>query len=123
MRDSEDQKVAITRRTLIERGAVGGLVLALGAGMRPDLAVAQDPKIQRGGTLHVGLVGGSAASERLDPHQPTVNSLDVARIQNVFSKLTDFDPNGHVVMQLAESLEPNKTATEWVVTLKPGVGW
>lgn len=119
---SEEQRLGITRRDLIQRGAAGGLVLALG-GLGPELAVGATPKPRRGGTLKVGLVGGAASNEQLDPHVPTVNSLDVARTKNVFSKLTDFDRNGRNVMQLAQSIEPNKTATEWTVKLKQGAVW
>jgi peptide/nickel transport system substrate-binding protein len=119
---SEEQRSGITRRDLIQRGAAGGLALTLG-GVGPELALGATPRPRRGGTLRVGIVGGAASNEQLDPHVPTVNSLDVARTKNVYSKLTDFDRRGRVMMQLAQSIEPNRNATEWTVRLKQGIVW
>jgi peptide/nickel transport system substrate-binding protein len=110
----------LTRQQLLAAGAAGGVAIAA-FGPSGALAFAAAPK--RGGTLQVGLVGGAAASEQLDPNTDTVNSLDVARHYNVFSKLADFDALGHVYPQLAASFEPNGNATVWTVKLKKGVTW
>jgi peptide/nickel transport system substrate-binding protein len=110
----------LTRQQLLATGAAGGLAFAAW-GEAGSFAFAATPK--KGGTLQVGLVGGSAATEQLDPNTSTVNSLDLARHQNVFSKLADFDRNGKVFPQLAASFEPNKNATLWTIKLKQGVTW
>lgn len=138
------KKSQLSRRELLQRGAAGGLFLGIGglaaacgagggggsasstsvsttAASSAASTAASAP--QNGGTLRVGLVGGSAADEKLDPHVSTVNTLDLSRTQNVFSKLTDMTPDGAFEMQLAESMEPNSTADEWVVKLKQGVVW
>ena len=119
--ERRDGGIHLSRRQLLATGAAGGLSLAaLGPGSSIAFG-ATTPK--RGGTLQVGLVGGSAATEQLDPNTSTVSSLDLARHQNVFSKLADFDANGKVFPQLAASFEPNKNATSWTVKLKQGVTW
>ena len=119
--ERRDGGIHLSRRQLLVTGAAGGLSLAaLGPGSSIAFG-ATTPK--RGGTLQVGLVGGSAATEQLDPNTSTVSSLDLARHQNVFSKLADFDANGKVFPQLAASFEPNKNATSWTVKLKQGVTW
>ncbi|TDC68762.1 peptide ABC transporter substrate-binding protein [Streptomyces hainanensis] len=41
-------------------------------------------------------------------------------IQNVFSKLLDFDDNGEIYMVAAESVESNEDNSVWTVTLKDG---
>ncbi|MFD5321935.1 ABC transporter substrate-binding protein [Streptomyces sp. NPDC127098] len=41
-------------------------------------------------------------------------------IQNVWSKLLDFDDNGEIFMVAAESVEPNEDNSVWTVTLKDG---
>ena len=79
--ERRDGGIQLTRRQLLATGAAGGLTLAA---LGPGSAIAfgaTTPK--RGGTLQVGLVGGSAATEQLDPNTSTVNSLDLARHQNV----------------------------------------
>ena len=119
--ESREGGTKLTRQQLLAAGAAGGLAFAAWGPSGGIAFAAGTPK--RGGTLQVGLVGGSAASEQLDPNTTTVNSLDIARHQNVFSKLADFDSNAHVYPQLAESFTPNKTATSWTVKLKSGVTW
>jgi peptide/nickel transport system substrate-binding protein len=119
--ERRESGIHLTRRQLLAAGAAGGLSLAaLGPGGAVAFGAAT---VNRGGTLNVGLVGGSAATEQLDPNTSTVNSLDLARHQNVFSKLADFDAKGKVFPQLAESFEPNAKATVWTVKLKKGVTW
>ena len=79
------------------------------------------PAAKKGGTLRVGLPGGPAASDNLDPHQEGVAGFAQAYRQNVYSKLTDMLPDGTFENQLAESIIPNKDATVWKITLRKGV--
>jgi peptide/nickel transport system substrate-binding protein len=123
----------ISRREILIRGGSGvlglsasGLLAACGGGHSPAARAgspATKGPLPRGGTLRVAVVGGAAADELLDPHVPTANNLQVARTLNVWSRLADFEPQGSVVGQLAESFEANDKATEWVVKLRAGVSW
>ena len=47
--------------------------------------------------------------------------MDIARAVNVYERLMDYDGESHVVPKLALSIEPNKTATQWVIKLRKGV--
>ncbi|MDH4104365.1 MAG: ABC transporter substrate-binding protein, partial [Thermoleophilia bacterium] len=109
----------LTRRQILERGAVLGLTIGGAAGMAADLASAATPK--RGGTLRVGLIGGSPNRDNLDPHLEGSSQLSQSYRQNVYSKLTDMAPNGSFVNQLAESFTANKDATVWQIKIKRGV--
>jgi peptide/nickel transport system substrate-binding protein len=120
MSENRESGVHLTRQQLLAAGAAGGLALTAWG---PGAVALGATTPTRGGTLQVGLPGGSASTEQLDPNTSTVNSIDVARHQNVFSKLADFDAKGKVYPQLAESFEPNKNATLWTVKLKQGVTW
>lgn len=79
------------------------------------------PAAKRGGTLRVGVPGGPAASDTLDPHLESVAGLGQAYRQNVYSKLTDMRPDGTFEDQLASSITPNKDATVWRINLRKGV--
>lgn len=122
--------VPFSRRDFLKVSGAGGIALASGAvlvgcgssGSSPESSKSAGA-IKRGGTFRVGLIGGSGSSETLDPNGLTPSDLAVYRIQNVFSKLTDMDHTGNYVPQLAESLEPNSDASEWVVKIRPGVQW
>jgi peptide/nickel transport system substrate-binding protein len=107
----------------VSGAALAGGAVLVGCGSSTSPAPAAKGAIKKGGTFRVGLIGGSGSSETLDPNGLTPSDLAVYRIQNVFSKLTDMDHTGNYVPQLAESLEPNGDASEWVVKIKPGVQW
>ena len=85
-------------------------------------ALAQTPV--RGGTLRIGLIGGGASVDTLEPNADALSpELAQSARQLCFSKLADVAPDGSFVLQLAESMEPNADATVWQVKLKPGVTW
>jgi peptide/nickel transport system substrate-binding protein len=121
----------ITRRTLLENAAKGGLVLgaggvisACGSSSSPSSsstgsspASAGTPK--HGGTLHVGMTGGSS-SDTLDPNK-MVNNTDYARVACLFDALAWVRADGKPELRVAESMTPNKDATEWTVRLRKGV--
>jgi peptide/nickel transport system substrate-binding protein len=114
----------LTRRELLERGAAAAIAASLvgGAGALAESASAAAPKPKRGGTLRVALPGGSASSDNLDPNSGGGSpELFQSARELSFSKLTDMKPDGSYAMQLAESLEANKTATVWQVKLKKGI--
>ncbi len=73
----------------------------------------------RGGRLRAGVVGGGNA-ETLDAHG-AVSKSDIARVKNLYDRLTDTSPDGSTTMMLAESFEPNQTGDVWTLRLKEGV--
>jgi oligopeptide transport system substrate-binding protein len=50
----------------------------------------------------------------------TTEQFGALVIQNVWSKLVDFDDNGQIYMVAAESVEPSEDNSVWTVTLKDG---
>lgn len=72
-----------------------------------------------GGVLTHGATGGSA-KDTLDPHAPVTNP-DIARVSNLYEPLLFWDNNYALAPALAESVEPNADASEWVINLRQGV--
>lgn len=72
--------------------------------------------------------GDSAGIVRVDGGEPqnplipsdTTEQFGALVIDNVFSKLVDFDDAGEIYNVAAESVEPNEDASVWTVTLKDG---
>lgn len=108
----------IDRRGLLRGSAVtvGGLA-GLSIMGSPLPAVADTPR--RGGNLRVAILGGSSA-DTLDAHGE-VTQADVTRAQWLYEPLVELDRDGQLVNVLAESFEPNATATEWTIRLRKGV--
>jgi peptide/nickel transport system substrate-binding protein len=118
--DLKRPKLIVNRREILAGAAALGLAAGGLATFGGRGALAQTPS--RGGTLRVGLIGGGASVDNLDPNADTVSpELAQCARKLCFSKLTDQAPDGSFVMQLAESMEPNDDATVWKVKLKSGV--
>jgi peptide/nickel transport system substrate-binding protein len=100
---------------------VGALVL-VGCGGSGDSthATTKSGTPQRGGTFTIGIQGGGAATDTLDPPR-WIDSIDILRISALYNTLTAPGPGGRPVMSLATSLTPNHTGTEWTIHLRPGV--
>jgi peptide/nickel transport system substrate-binding protein len=118
-------------RGLSRRGVLRGAALlgfcAAGTGAagcvrdHPERQVSGDdlrPR-RRGGTLRIGVTGGSAKGT-LDPHYPTTYP-DQARVSNLFEPLFQRDASYAVQPVLGESLEPSPDARTWTLRLRPGV--
>ncbi len=108
------------RRDLLRGAAYGGAGL-IGASLLPSGArkalAGTEPK--RGGDLKVAITGGGS-TDTLDAH--TMNtSPDLSRVMTLYEGLTTLDENGKVINVLAESFEPNATATEWTIKIRKGV--
>ena len=121
---SIEEDGGLTRREVVKRGSIlavsAGALGAFEAG--PAMAsLAATPKPKRGGTLRVGLPGGPASTDNLDPHLEGVAGFGQAYRQNVYSKLMDMLPNGSFTPQLAQSMSANKDATLWTIKLKKGI--
>lgn len=83
----------------------------------PSTSTGSHPR--RGGTLTGGVSGGSSA-DTLDGQDPVTNA-DFARVNSLFQPLAGLDTAAQLKLVLAESIEPNADATNWVVRLKPGI--
>jgi peptide/nickel transport system substrate-binding protein len=82
-------------------------------------AAGQDGTPKRGGTLRLGITGGSD-TDTLDG-QNMLNNPDFARCFALFEGLTGLDPQGKVYNRLAESIEPNKEGSTWTIKVRPNV--
>lgn len=112
----------LTRREILRRGSVLAVSAgALGALDVGSVMAATTATPKRGGNLRVGLPGGPASADTLDPHLESVAGLGQAFRQNVYSKLMDMRPNGSFAPQLAESMSSNRDATVWTIKLKKGI--
>ena len=124
------ERDGLTRRRLLASGSAavaGGVLLqACGGGsarVSSSGGQAAAPT-QKGGVLRVGLPGGGS-SDSIDPHHSFAIG-DYARAFNVYAGL-GYLAHGtkdlELKLELAASIESNKTATEWTVRLRPGVKW
>jgi peptide/nickel transport system substrate-binding protein len=117
-----DDDRGLSRREVLQRAAAAGIVLGGAGGVGVGGALAgSTPTPKRGGTLKVGLIGGSPSRDNLDPHLEGSSQLSQAYRQLVYSKLTDQLPDGSYANQLAQSMTPNKDATVWEITIKKGI--
>lgn len=109
----------MTRRELLGRAAA----LGLGAALLADLAAASDADAaetpRSGGTLRLGLGGGSTT----DSCDPTTynDSVMIDASRAVFNGLAEWGQDGKPVPELAESWEAKTGAAEWVLNLRKGV--
>jgi peptide/nickel transport system substrate-binding protein len=117
--------ITITRRSLLQAGAVGGLMLG-GGGLlascssgSPTPASSAGAKPKYGGQLRVAMTGGGSG-DTLDAHA-LVNFLDQARLLQLYNSPTEFDLDAKLKMSLAEEITPNTSATEWTMRMRPGV--
>jgi peptide/nickel transport system substrate-binding protein len=109
---------SLSRRMAIRRGVCGGAVpLILFTVLNAPVAASvemQNPA--HGGTLRIGITSLSTA-DALDPAMATTpGGYAVAR--QIFDTLTEFGTEGKLRMRLAESMVPDGSADNWVVTLR-----
>lgn len=111
----------LSRRQLFGATVVGGAAAALSScsSAPPAEQIDTSGPPRKGGTLRVGLVGGSTA-DTIDAHIPSTAS-DAARVINLYEPLVRHGYNNELENRVAESLEPNETATEWMITLREGI--
>ena len=74
---------------------------------------------KKGGTLKVGILGGSS-SDTVDANTP-LTYVDNARLANLYDPLLTFDRNAQIEYDLAKSLTASKDAMTWTIELKPGI--
>lgn len=107
-----------TRRSTLKAGAFAAAGLAL-SGLSPDIGTARAEEPKKGGTLRMGLEGGSA-SDSLDP--TTYNdSIVIVLSLAMMNGLIEYDETGKPTGELLESWEAKNGATEWVFNVRKGV--
>jgi peptide/nickel transport system substrate-binding protein len=116
---------ALTRRELVRAGAVGAAVLGSGGLVGSDAARAAltqhlAPTAKRGGTLRVGIAGGSPTDDFDMAH---INGPSATvRAQAFYETVTFLDGQFRLHNDfLADEFKPNATADVWTVRLKQGV--
>jgi len=117
----------LTRRQVLGGAAVVGGALALtpvigacgGSSTSPTPSASAAPK--KGGSLKVGIVGGSA-KDTADPQAASFEP-DIAIQYCMYDGLTAFDQEAKVANRLAEEITPNADGTVWTARLRPGLSW
>jgi peptide/nickel transport system substrate-binding protein len=102
--------------------AGGAALLGIGAtacGSPSSKGAAAAGKPRRGGTLKVGILGGSS-SDTVAADVP-VATPDYARLAALYNTLTTFDLTGNIVPVLAETVEYNSNASVYTIRLRDGV--
>ncbi len=117
----------LTRRNVLKYAAVGGAFAVAGpfaaaCGSSGGTSASTSPSAaggKKGGSLRVGIVGGSA-KERLDGQLGTTEP-EICIYFQLFNALLGWDQNYQLVNLLAEEVTPNTNATVWTVKLRQGV--
>ena len=106
--------LSLDRRQLLAGAGAAGL----GFGALGSAAKAADaPK--KGGTLRLGMAGGSA-SDNIDPR--TYNdAIPICYANQIFDAFIDIDEQGKAQGQLLESWDTKPGATEWVFNVRKGI--
>jgi peptide/nickel transport system substrate-binding protein len=103
--------------------AVAGVMLLASAACSSGTAATDGAQAagspQAGGSLRVGIVGGSA-KDSLDAHTP-VTHPDEARVIQLYDTLATYDTDHQLEMALAEEITASEDATTWTVTLREGL--
>ncbi len=110
-------------RGLAAAGAVAGsgsllAACASGSSGSPAASPAGTAR-RRGGSLKVGLTGGSGA-DTLDPHKG-LTYLDTARAQSLYQPLLQLNTSAQTELVLAEEISPHGSTSNWVIRLRKGI--
>jgi peptide/nickel transport system substrate-binding protein len=119
----------LTRRKALQVGGTG-LVAVTGASSllaacggtssgTASTAAASGGAPVHGGTMNFGGQGG-ANTDTLEAQNGLTNT-DFARLSQLYDPLVRMGDTGQPQFALAESLTPNKTATEWTIRIRKGV--
>jgi peptide/nickel transport system substrate-binding protein len=110
-------------RGLAATGAIAGtgsLLAACSSGSSASPAASPASTARhRGGSLKVGLTGGSG-SDTLDPHKG-LTYLDTARAQSLYQPLLQLNTHAQTEFVLAEEISPHGSTSTWVIRLRPGI--
>lgn len=133
--DPNHMRPGLTRRTFLERGAQGALIItggnllaACGSSSSPEAesglpTTSGSGEPVRGGTLVLGATT-LGATETLYPLR-SIGNADIIRTLQLFDTLflPSPDDQAELVPRLALEAEPNSDASVWTITLREGVTW
>ncbi len=119
----------LTRRSLLKYAAAGSVLAGIGPiasacggdSTSSTSSPAASAGGKKGGTLKVGIVGGSS-SERLDGQVATTEPEICVAFQ-LYDALLGWDENYQLKYLLAEEVSANTDATVWTVKLRQGCTW
>ena len=111
----ESQGHGLDRRQLL----AGGAAMALAAGL--DATAQAQPSPKMGGLLRLGLTHGNTTDDNDPATWGTSALVNLGLWGAVYNNLTEIAPDGQLVSELAESIEPSKDATSWAFGLRKGV--
>ena len=114
MREPESDRAF--RHTLARRQLLLGAALGLGASVLPAVA-AQTPR--KGGTLRMGLEGGSP-SDSLDPRAIS-DAVPLVVALMLWNNLIEIDDKGDAVGELFEKWEVKAGAADWTFSIRKGI--
>jgi peptide/nickel transport system substrate-binding protein len=110
-------------RGLAATGAIAGtgslLAACSSSGTSSTAASPASTAKRKGGSLKVGLTGGSG-SDTLDPHKG-LTYLDTARAQSLYQPLLQLNTKAQTEFVLAEEIAPHGSTSTWVIKLRPGI--
>ena len=109
----------LSRRHLMSGAAALGATTTLASGLIiPTAALAaEEPK--KGGTLRLGLAGGST-TDSIDITSYN-DSVMIATSHALFNSLVEWAQDGKWVPELAEVVEPKNGAASWIFKLRKGI--
>ena len=116
-----DQHAAgrISRREFLGRAAALGAGAAMVTAMVASVEAQAADMPRKGGTLRLGLAGGST-TDSLDPGSYT-DSVMIDAGHAFFNALVEWGQDGKPHPELAESWEVKPGATEWILNIRKGV--
>ncbi len=109
----------LSRRDFVSRATALGAGGALGTGLIAAPANAQTKTPKKGGTLRVGMEGGSA-SDSLDP-RTYADSIMIAASLTLMNGFIEIGNDGKAKGELLESWETKPGAAEWVFNVRKGI--
>ncbi|MDO6963300.1 ABC transporter substrate-binding protein [Rhizobium alvei] len=110
------RKGNLSRRDFIQLALATGIAIPAASSMFSK-AQAAEPK--KGGTLRLGMEGGSA-SDSLDP-RTYADSVMIAASLCIMNGLIEFDSDGNPTGELLESWDVQPGAQDWVFNVRQGI--
>jgi peptide/nickel transport system substrate-binding protein len=114
---SESPKLELNRRQLMLGSAATALTLWTGTGVRAQTG----PK--KGGRFRLGVSLANTTDEYDPATWGTSAIINIGLWGAVYNNLTEVGPDGQLVSELAESIEPSKDAKTWAFKLRSGVAF
>lgn len=114
-----------SRRTLLKAGAFGGILLGGGGlisacgGTTSSGTAASSTKPAKGGTLRLGMTGGS--SDDTADADNALSAPDFARVFNMYTPLVEYDKDLNVSYVGAQSITSSADAKSWTIKVRPGM--